>query len=96
MRVLVLGGSGFVGQTIVRGLAPHYDVMAPTSSELDLTDIQAVTRFFYRYRNITIDAVVNCAANTDSDMCQFFDVQKFQHNVKIISNLLLVLSLIHI
>ena len=37
MRVLVTGGSGFVGSHLVHVLSEHCDVLAPSHAELDLT-----------------------------------------------------------
>ena len=38
MKILITGGSGFVGRNIIKFLGPDYDIYAPTSSQLDLTD----------------------------------------------------------
>lgn len=42
-RLVLFGGSGFVGSAIRRGL--HSDVVAPTRSEVDLVDVDRVRRF---------------------------------------------------
>jgi nucleoside-diphosphate-sugar epimerase len=41
-RILVTGGSGFIGRNLVAGLAARYEVLAPSHGELELTDVSAV------------------------------------------------------
>ncbi len=42
MRILITGGSGFIGRNLAEQLAGTYEVSAPSSSELDLLNEQAV------------------------------------------------------
>ena len=58
MKVLVTGGSGFIGKNLRTFLAPRYDLLAPTRRELDLLDGAAVSRFL---RESHPDAVVHAA-----------------------------------
>ena len=64
MRVLVTGGSGFVGSNVVHVLADRHgaEVLAPAHAELDLTDAAAVARTFAGARP---DAVVHAAIWND-------------------------------
>jgi UDP-glucose 4-epimerase len=58
MRILVTGGSGFVGRNLVGELAPAYDVSAPSSAELDLLKEQKVREYLSTHR---FDVVVHAA-----------------------------------
>src|SRR5690348_13046875 len=58
MRVLLTGGSGFVGQHLLAGLRDRYDIVAPRHAELDITDSSAVDRYFTTH---TFDAVIHAA-----------------------------------
>jgi nucleoside-diphosphate-sugar epimerase len=56
MRVLVTGGSGFIGRNLIEYLARAHEVLAPTHAELDLTDPGALDRWF---REHEVDVVVH-------------------------------------
>jgi len=58
MKVLVTGASGFIGSYLAKHLF-SYDVHAPTSSELNLLDRQAVVEYCFTHK---FDTVVHCAA----------------------------------
>jgi GDP-L-fucose synthase len=58
MRVLVTGGSGFIGRNLIEYLARAHEVLAPTHAELDLTDPGALDRWF---REHEVDVVVHGA-----------------------------------
>lgn len=46
-KLLLTGGSGFIGKNILESfLAEKYEIIAPTSSELNLTDTACVDDFF--------------------------------------------------
>jgi len=45
MKLLITGGSGFIGRNLAEYFAGRYDVSAPLSSELDLVDAIAVRKY---------------------------------------------------
>lgn len=58
MRILVTGGSGFIGKNIVSALSGKYQVLAPGSGALDLADDASVDALF---RERPIDVVIHGA-----------------------------------
>ncbi len=58
MRVLVTGGSGFIGRNLIEYLARTHEVLAPTHAELDLADPGALDRWFAEHE---VDVVVHGA-----------------------------------
>lgn len=58
MKILVTGGSGFVGRNIIKFLGKDYDLYAPTRSQLDLTDEKSVKKYL---QNKFFDVVIHCA-----------------------------------
>ena len=85
MRVLVTGGSGFIGRQLVERLSKTHEVMAPSHADLDLADADAVQRWFARH---AVDAVVHSAVKpghrnardlsslTDRNLRQFFSLTR--------------------
>ena len=59
---LIIGGNGGLGRQLIPMLTtnrwpePKYDVIAPSSKELDITDLNAVTDFFDKN---SFDLVIN-------------------------------------
>jgi len=70
MKVLLTGGSGFIGRNLVEQLPKDILVLAPSSRELDLTDQDAVERYV---RSERFDLVIHAAnwnptANSKKDV----------------------------
>ena len=47
MKILITGGSGFIGKNVIEAFSNKYHIYSPTSRELDLTDERAVKDFFH-------------------------------------------------
>jgi GDP-L-fucose synthase len=58
MKLLITGGSGFIGRNLARQYAPRFDVAVPDRTELDLLDAVAVRDYLGRHR---FDAVIHAA-----------------------------------
>jgi UDP-glucose 4-epimerase len=58
MRILITGGSGFIGRNLAEQLASTYEVLAPSSAELDLLNEQAVREYLSTHR---FDVIVHAA-----------------------------------
>ena len=56
MKILITGASGFIG----RNLAAHFQAAAPSRTELDLLDAEAVRRYLERHH---FDAVIHAATD---------------------------------
>lgn len=57
-RILVTGGTGFIGRHLAAGLASHVDVLAPPRRELDLLDDASVRRWLEAH---PVEAIVHAA-----------------------------------
>lgn len=65
MKIIVLGGQGFVGQNVVDALQPssHTVISLSRRSGLDLTDLEAARQSFEKHQP---DVIINCAAHVGS------------------------------
>lgn len=59
-KILITGASGFIGRNLAEGLKDTYDVVAPTSKQLNLLDYQEVEAYF---RKRQFDQVIHCATH---------------------------------
>jgi len=62
MKILLTGGSGLLGtslQRVAKTQFPEHSILAPSRSELPLSDVKAVSAFL---RDTGCDAVIHCAA----------------------------------
>ena len=67
MKVLLTGGKGMLGRTLVRELAGEFEVIATDLPEADITDEVSLDAVFGQYAP---DAVIHCAAMTEVDRCE--------------------------
>lgn len=58
MRILLTGGSGFIGRNIIENLQGDYEILAPQHRELDLADESCVRSWFVQN---PVDAVIHSA-----------------------------------
>jgi dTDP-4-dehydrorhamnose reductase len=66
MRILITGGHGQLGRSLMRALSAH-DIAALSHAELDVADARTVDAAFERHRP---EAVVHSAALTDTMRCE--------------------------
>lgn len=83
MKILLTGGSGFIGKNFFEHYRDEYDLLAPSHQELDLTNTNQVNNFF---KKNSIDLVLHCASiggkRNDND-----DSNTFEQNLKIFFNI---------
>ena len=73
MKLLVTGGSGFIGRNICEQLASKYEIVAPSHDELDIIDSSAVDRFFaYRQFDVVVHAAVKPGHRNAKDPTSLF------------------------
>ncbi len=58
IKIFLTGGSSFIGRNIKEQLGNTFDILAPTHSELDLADSEAVYNFLAKN---PVDVVINAA-----------------------------------
>ncbi|MDE7463835.1 MAG: NAD-dependent epimerase/dehydratase family protein, partial [Clostridiales bacterium] len=58
MKILVTGGSGFIGKTFIKRYRKAFDIVAPTHAQMDLTDARAIDALFAKNK---FDAVLHLA-----------------------------------
>lgn len=67
MKVLLTGGSGMLGRTLVRELGGEFEMIATDLPEADITDEVSLDVIFGQHAP---DAVIHCAAMTAVDRCE--------------------------
>jgi GDP-L-fucose synthase len=83
ISVLLTGSSGFIGRNLLEQIGGKYDLLAPSSSELDLTSAEAVKKYLQAH---PVDVLVHAASRgvirkdrhaqglADANMSMFFNL----------------------
>ena len=84
MKVLLTGGSGFIGRNIRESfLAEKYEILSPSSKELNLADTESVDSFF---RQNSVDCVIHAAVKPSHRNAKDFS-NLFYTNTRMFFNL---------
>lgn len=77
-RILITGASGFLGGRIAAYYRDKYEIYAPGSKEMDITDRESVKEAFEKFRP---DYCVHCAAVSDVGQCDREPERSWKINV---------------
>ena len=84
MKILVTGGSGFIGRNLIKTLKQEHEIFSPSSTELDLTNSDAVEKYL---RNKYFDWVIHCAISGGTRVDQDSPYTTY-NNLKMFFNLM--------
>lgn len=84
MKVLVTGADGMLGESLVKVLKDSHDVVSVGKEYLDITDKDAVEKVL---SSLTPEALINCAAYTNVDGCEYKKDIAFAVNAEGVKNL---------
>jgi len=82
MKILLTGGTGFIGRNLRDAWSGRFDLYAPTRQELDLLDTQSVERYLKAEQ---FDVVIH-TANTNSFRRQANNYQILDRNLRMFCN----------
>ena len=79
MKILLLGSTGMLGSEFHKLLSNDFEIIAPTSKELDIISWDRVIETL---QNVSPDIILNCAGFTDVDACETEDFKVRKVNVE--------------
>lgn len=83
-RILITGGSGFVGRNLREALAGRYEIFAPSHRELELLDYEALERYVLGHRiDVIIHGAIHVPMFNGAEKEFFNDMQMFANMEKI-------------
>ena len=77
MRILITGGKGMLGRTLLRDWQALHTCQIADLPETDLTQIEAVNACFEAFKP---EVVIHCAAMTQVDACEHHPEKAFRLN----------------
>ncbi len=81
-KILITGGSGFIGRNLVEKLGSKYEILAPGHKDLELLDENAVSDFFKRNNiDVVIHGAVKPGHRNAKDTCELL-----KNNIRIFFN----------
>ncbi len=89
MKILVTGADGLLGKEIVAVKRSGFEIVGTAHSELDVTNLESVKKALLKERP---EAIVNCAAVVNMDLCEENPKLCFGVNRDGVSNLLQALK----
>lgn len=66
MKIVITGGSGFLGSRIADYYRHKYEILTPSHSEMDITDQQSVKLYLKAHHP---DIIIHCAAVSNVGIC---------------------------
>jgi dTDP-4-dehydrorhamnose reductase len=86
MKLLIIGGRGFLGQLVQRKFKAlnTFELFTPTSEQVDFTNLNTAS---ICVKSINPDLVLNLSALTDVDYCQNNIQESYLKNMAIVENL---------